>query len=52
MIPREGGLEGLSVYSYVNYLFLPKGGDWLRELLGEGQEVLDSPRSYLNPPLV
>jgi hypothetical protein len=31
---------------------LPKGGDRLRELLGEGQEVLDSPRSYLNPPLV
>jgi hypothetical protein len=52
MIPQERGLEGLSVYSYVNYPFCPKGGDRLRELLGEGQEVLDSPRSYLNLPLV
>jgi hypothetical protein len=32
--------------------FFPKGGDQLCELLGEGQEVLDSPRSYLNLPLV
>jgi hypothetical protein len=31
---------------------LSKGGDQLHELLGEGQEVLDSPRNYLNPPLV
>jgi hypothetical protein len=30
---------------------LSKGGDQLQELLGEGQEVLDSPK-YLNPPLV
>jgi hypothetical protein len=52
MIPQERGLKGLSVYSYFNYPFLSKGGDRLREILGEGQEVLDSPRSYLNPPLV
>jgi hypothetical protein len=52
MIPQETGLEGLSFYSYFNYPFLPKGGDRLHKLLGEGQEVLDSPRSYLNPPLV
>jgi hypothetical protein len=25
--------------------FFPKGGDRLRELLGEGQEVLDSPQN-------
>jgi hypothetical protein len=30
---------------------LSKGGDQLRELVREGQEVLDSPQSYLNPPL-
>jgi hypothetical protein len=36
MIPQERGLEGLSVYSYFNYLFLSKGGDRLCELLGEG----------------
>jgi hypothetical protein len=52
MIPQERGLEGLSVYSYVNYPFFLREGIELRELLGEGQEVLDSPRSYLNPPLV
>jgi hypothetical protein len=28
------------------------GGDQLCELLGEGQEVLDSPKNYLNLPLV
>jgi hypothetical protein len=52
MIPQERGLEGLSVYSFFNYPFFSKGGDRLCELLGEGQEVLDSPRNYLNPPLV
>jgi hypothetical protein len=31
---------------------LSKGGGILHEILGEGQEVLDSPCSYLNPPLV
>jgi hypothetical protein len=35
MIPQERGLEGLSVYSYLITLF-SKGGDRLRELLGEG----------------
>jgi hypothetical protein len=40
------------MYSYVNYPFFSNGGDRLHELLGEGQEVLDSPRSYLNQPLV
>jgi hypothetical protein len=29
--------------------FLPKGGDRLRELLGEGQEVLDFPTKILKP---
>jgi hypothetical protein len=29
-----------------------KGGDQLCKLLGEGQEVLDSPQNYLNLPLV
>jgi hypothetical protein len=52
MNPQERGFEGISVYSYFNYLFLFKGWDWLHELLGDGQEVLDSPRNYLNPPLV
>jgi hypothetical protein len=52
MIPQERGLEGISVYSYFNYPFLSKGGDRLCELLGEGQEVLDCPRSYLKLPLV
>ena len=52
MIPQERGIDGISVFSYSNYPFFSKGGDRLRELLGEGQEVLDSPQSYLNPPLV
>jgi hypothetical protein len=43
MIPQERGLVVLSVYSYFDYPFLSKGGDRLCELLGEGQEVLDSP---------
>ena len=43
MIPQERGIEGISVYSCVNYPFFPKGGDQIRELLGEGQEVLVSP---------
>jgi hypothetical protein len=47
MIPQERGLEGLSVYSYSNYPFLSKGGHRLRELLGEGQEVLDFPTKLL-----
>ena len=51
MIPHERGLEGINVYSYFNYPF-SKGEDRLREILAEGQEVLVSPRSYLNPPLV
>jgi hypothetical protein len=49
MIPQERGLEGLNAYSYFNYPFLSKGGDWLRELLGEGQEVLDFPTKLLKP---
>jgi hypothetical protein len=47
MIPQERGLEGLSVYSFSNYPFLSKGGDRLRVLLGEGQEVLDFPTRLL-----
>jgi hypothetical protein len=49
MIPQERGIEGLSVYSYFNYPFLSKGRDQLREILGEGQEVLDFPMSLLKP---
>ena len=49
MIPQERGIEGLSVYSYSNYPFFSKGGDRLREILGEGQEVLDSPQEILKP---
>jgi hypothetical protein len=52
MIPQERGLEGLSVYSYFNYPFYLRDGIGYVSFLGEGQEVLDSPRSYLNPPLV
>jgi hypothetical protein len=50
MIPQERELEGLSVYSYFFLLpFLSKGGDQLRELLGEGQEVLVFPTRLLKP---
>jgi hypothetical protein len=35
MIPQERGIEGLSVYSYVNHPFY-KGGKQLCEILGEG----------------
>jgi hypothetical protein len=37
MIPQERGLEGLSVYSYVNYpFFLREGIDYVR-LLGKAK---------------
>ena len=52
MIPQERGIEGISVYSFFNYPFLSKGGDRLHDILGEGQEVLDSQQGYLNLPLV
>jgi hypothetical protein len=28
------------LFLFFNYHFFSKGGDWLRELVGEGQEVL------------
>jgi hypothetical protein len=53
MIPQDRELEGLSVY-FLFFLItlLSKGGDQLCEPLREGQEVLGSPRGFLNPPLV
>ena len=52
MIPKERELEGLSVIPIFLLPILSKGGDQLCEFLGEGQEVLVSPRGYLNLPLV
>jgi hypothetical protein len=52
MIPQEKGLQGINVYFLFSLPFLSKGGDRLRELLGEGQQVLDSTQKYLNPSLV
>jgi hypothetical protein len=52
MIPQERGLEGINVYPYVDYLFFLKGGDRLRELLGEARRFLISPQTYLNLPVV
>ena len=52
MIPQEREIQGLSVIPIFLLPFLSKGGDQLRELLGEGQEILFSPRGYLNLPLV
>jgi hypothetical protein len=49
MIPQERELEGLSVIPIFLLPFLSKGGDGLRELLGEGQEVLVFPTRLLKP---
>jgi hypothetical protein len=49
MIPQERELEGLSVIPIFLLPFLSKGGDRLRELLGEGQEVLVFPMRLLKP---
>jgi hypothetical protein len=41
---QERELEGLSVYFlFLLITLLSKGGDQLREILGEDQEVLGSP---------
>jgi hypothetical protein len=52
MIPQERGLEGIKFYFLFLIALLSKGVDQLRDLLSEVQEVLDSPRKYLNPSLV
>jgi hypothetical protein len=52
MIPRERGLEGISVYSHVNYPFCLREGIGYVTFLGKARRFLISPRSYLNPPLV
>ena len=52
MIPQERGLEGINVYFLFLITLLSKGVDQLHEILGGVQEVLDSPRKYLNPSLV
>jgi hypothetical protein len=44
MIPQERGLEGINVYFLFLFTLWSKGVDQLRGILGEGQEVLDSPR--------
>jgi hypothetical protein len=49
MIPKERKLEGLSVIPILLLPFLSKGGDQLRELIGEGQEVLVFPKRLLKP---
>ena len=49
MIPQERELEGLSVIPIFLLPFFSKGGDRLRELLGEGQEVLVFPTRLLKP---
>jgi hypothetical protein len=52
MIPQERGLEGLNVYSYVNYpIFLREGIGYV-SFLGKARRFLISPRKYLNPSLV
>jgi hypothetical protein len=43
MIPQERGLEGINVYSYVNYPFcLKKGIDYL-SFLGKARRFFISP---------
>jgi hypothetical protein len=49
MIPQERELEGLSVIPIFLLPFLSKGGDQLREILGEGHEVLVVPMRLLKP---
>jgi hypothetical protein len=49
MIPQERGLEGINIYFLFYLPFLFKEGDQLCELLGEVQEVLDSPQEIIKP---
>ena len=42
-MPQERGPEGINVYFLFLITLLSKGANHLLELLGEGQEVLDSP---------
>ena len=49
MIPQERDLGGLSVIPIFLLPFLSKGGDQLRELLGEVQEVIVFPTRLLKP---
>jgi hypothetical protein len=44
MIPQERRLEGINVYFLFFIYPLVEGVDQLRGILGEVQEVLDSPR--------
>jgi hypothetical protein len=54
MIPQERGLEGISVYPYVDYPFFLRGGGGIGygSFLGKARRFLISPCSYLNLPLV
>jgi hypothetical protein len=49
MLPQERELEGLSVIPILLLPFFSKGGDWLCEIIGEGQEVLVFPTRLLKP---
>jgi hypothetical protein len=52
MIPKERGLEGLSVYSYYNYPFcLTKGISYVI-FLGKARRFLIPHKRYLNSSLV
>jgi hypothetical protein len=48
MVPQERGLEGI-IFIPILITIFSKGGDRLHEIIGEGQEVLDSPRKILKP---
>jgi hypothetical protein len=49
MIPQERGLEGISVYSYVNYPFFLREGIGYVSFLGKARRFLISPRRLLKP---
>jgi hypothetical protein len=40
MIPQERGLEGIHVYSYVNYPFFPREGVSYMSFLGKDRRFL------------
>jgi hypothetical protein len=44
MIPQERGLEGLSVYSYVNYHFFTREGIGYMGFLGKVRRFLIPPK--------
>jgi hypothetical protein len=52
MIPQERGLEGINIYSYVNYPFFLREGIGYVSFLGKAGRFLIPHERYLNPSLV